>query len=82
MLTFSWISFKVFCDFSGDFGHFFRCEGKVATEVDIGLGINGEEVYMGVGHFKAEHHLRHLAASEGATLCFGCLLYTSDAADD
>ena len=40
-------------------------------EIDIALGVDGQKMDVGMGHFEAEHHLGHLLAGEGCADGFG-----------
>ena len=45
--------------------HLLLAQLDVAMEIDIALGVDGQKMDVGMGHFEAEHHLGHLLAGEG-----------------
>ena len=52
-------------DLRGYLGELLRSELELLTaEIDITLGVHGDEMDVSVGHFESEHHLCHLLAGE------------------
>ena len=66
-----WLLFKLCGDSVGYGLHFFGGGGVFFGEIHVGFAVDGEEVYMGVGHFKAYNGHSYPRAGDGFLDCFG-----------